>query len=631
MKRSWLVLVLAVSVLLTGFAGTGSLAATYNESPMLTERVEQGELPPVEERLPKVPFVVGPGVNAPEDHVDFEVGRYDGPFNMAHHVPDLDFDIYIMSSQNLLQGQGTSVVNLQPNLLESFEVSEDNSVFTFTIREGLRWSDGVPVTTEDVRFAVEDVMFNETLNPVVPVLYRTGGRPDGDVFEFNVIDEYTFSVSFSEPYGAFITETAVAGWWHSYNALLKPSHYLKQFHIDYTDIEQMQPYLEAEELDEDEWWQLFDIKDITGTAFTAARAIGFPTLTPWMRVEGPSGVMVFERNPYFHKVDTAGNQLPYMDEIRSYEVSDMQMVEMLSITGESDWLRDGSALPSMPLYTADQERGGYEVRVLENHLAPTILKLNPTYDDATWQSLVNNVEFRRALNMAIDREEIIDVVYFGMAEKPSLVPSEFDPDEANRILDSIGMDQRDSEGFRLAPDGSPFEIFIEYAEYAADFTPTLELLNEYFNAVGVHTSLRQISGSLVSQRIGSNEIMASMLWRSVPQWHGLVNTDYLPMRTWGNEWRSWYTSGGASGIEPPEDVKELYQLHETAMALVPSTPESDEAIDAIFQWFYDNIPYFVTVEAAGYPVLISERLRNVPTKGLAIDAAFIGEQYFFAE
>lgn len=610
--------------------GTAASASPYNESPMLKALVEAGELPPVEQRLPEEPLVVGPGTLAPEEHVDFEIGQYGGPLRMVSSTPEVNFDVYIMSSEPLLRGQGHGMANLQPNLVSHFEVTENNTVFTFTLRKGLKWSDGTPVTTEDVRFAIEDVMFNEVLTPVVPVNYRSAARAGGDPMELTIVDDYTFSLSFSEPYGGFVTDTSVGGWWQSYNALLKPSHYLKQYHIDYTPLEDMRAELEAEEF-EDEWWQLFGLRDIVGSAMTRTRAIGFPTLHPWMRVDGPDGVMVFQRNPYFHKVDTAGNQLPYFDEIRSYEASDIQMVNMMVISGEADWLRDQAALTSMPLYVQNQERGGYEVLVLEHHLTPTVLKMNPHHEDETWSSLVNNLEFRRALNMAIDRQEIIDVAYFGMAEFPTLVPSEYDPEEANRILDSIGMDQRDSEGYRLAPNGEHFEFFVEYADMAADFVPVLELVAEFFSDVGVRTVLRQISWALVGQRIQSNEIMASMLWRSPGQWPGLVNTDYLPMRTWGAQWRTWFNTGGEGGIEPPDYVKELFDLHQYGVTTVPDTPENEAAVQAIFDWFYDNIPYFIMVERPGYPVLVNNRIRNVPTAGLAIDATYIGQQYFFAD
>lgn len=629
MARSLLSRVFLGVCLMLVFASAG-IAGQYNESPMLKELVEAGKLPPVDQRLPEEPFVVGPGVLASEDQVDWEVGVYGGPFRQAHHTPDLDFDVYIMGTEPLLRGQGTGVIGLQGNLVSEYQVSEDNTEFTFTLRKGLRWSDGVPVTTEDVRFAVEDVMFNTTINPAVPTRYRTGGRPDGEVFTLDIVDDYTFVIGFAEPYGAFVTETAVAGWWVGYDALLKPSHYLKRFHIDYTPLTEMRPYLDQEELD-DEWWQLFDIKDVRGTGLTSARAIGFPVLRPWERVEGPSGIGVYRRNPYYFKVDIAGNQLPYMDEIHSYEVNDIAMVEMMAITGETDWLRGEVALASMPLYRSNEERGGYETRLLEMHIIPTNLFLNPAHPDETWRAVVNNVEFRRALNMAIDREEIVEVVYFGMAELPKLVPSNYNPEEAQRILDALGMQERDSDGYRLAPDGSQFEIYVEYAELAADFTPILELVADYFSNVGVRTSLRRVSGELRGQLIGSNEIMASILWRSAPMWHGLVNRDYLPMLTWGAEWRRWYDTAGTAGIEPPDYIKELFALDEAALRTVPSTPENDEAVAAILNWFYENVPYFVMVENAGYPLLISKRLKNVPHSGLGIDANYIGEQYFFAE
>lgn len=526
MKRIGIItaLFLALIICFSSFA-----FAEYNEAPMLHERVESGELPTVEERLPDDPFVVGPGVLYPEDKVDWQVGSYGGTLHMAHHTPELDYDLYIMSNEPLVRGHGTLMDNVQGNIVSDFSVSEDNTEFTFYLREGLKWSDGEPVTTEDIRFAYEDVMKNEKLTPVFPSHYRSGGRPDGEKMQLEVVDDYTFKIIFDESYGAFITDTAIGSWFGSYTNLLKPSHYLKQFHAEYTDIEDMRTYLDEEELD-DEWWELFDLKDITGVEFTSHQSIGFPVLRPWMRVEGPSGVIVFERNPYYFKVDTEGNQLPYIDELRSLEASEIDMVEMYAITGETDWLREQASLSSMPLYREHEERAGYRTIILENHLAPTIIKLNPTYEDEMWQELANDVRFRRALNMAIDREEIIDVVYFGLASPPETTPGDYNPEKAEQILDELGMDERDGDGFRLAPNGEQFEIYIEYADMAADFTPVLELVVEHFQEIGINTSMQMRSAELFFQKAAANELQASIFWRSQPQWHGSVNTDYLHVK-----------------------------------------------------------------------------------------------------
>ncbi|MEZ4867218.1 MAG: ABC transporter substrate-binding protein [Caldilineaceae bacterium] len=605
--------------------------AAAKEAPMLAEMVAAGQLPPLEERIPQEPFIVGPGVIVPEDALpDWMPGRYGGTLHMAHGDADWNPDIFIMLNEHLLMAPGIGVEGIRPNIVKAFEVNDDNTQFTFHLREGLKWSDGEPVTTEDVRFMVEDVYQNEQLTPSFPAKFRAAGKPTGEPMQLEVMDDFTFRLTFTEPYGGFLRELTIKGW-QGYTDLMQPAHYLKQFHADYTTMDELKPLLEEAGLT-DEWWQLFSTKNCQNWDLTRTRCIGMPVLYPWISVEPEgAGVISFVRNPYYFKVDTAGQQLPYIDKVISVLTGDSDMVNLKVLTGDVDLLREDTALVKMPLYKENEAQGGFQVQLLDNHVDPTALYLNLTFDDPVWREVTGDLRFRQALNMAINRQEIIDSVYFGLASLPELVPAEYNLEQANQLLDEMGMDQRDEEGFRLGPDGNTFVLPIETASYAPDVPVVSELLVEHFKDIGIKTTFKLIDSSLAGQRVNANEAQASVIWSVQPMWRNGTWTDYLPSGRWGQLWDAWYKSNGAEGEEPPAPVKRLYELHEGRIAVAPATEEDKALTDEIYQIHHDNIYIFNIAEQVRYALVTNAKLGNVPSGGQAIGANNSGEQFFYKE
>lgn len=193
--------------------------------------------------------------------------------------------------------------------------------------------------------------------------------------------------------------------------------------------------------------ELFSIVDVTNWDLTDRKAIGFPVLYPWMITSYSDGLAIFERNPYYFKIDPEGNQLPYIDTLESRLVEDQEMVTLETIAGNLDFSRENGALNNMPIYRENEENGGYRAVLMNMHNDPTNLHLNLTYDNDTWKEVANDVRFRKALNMAIDREEIIEAIYYGFAEPSTIIDVSYDPEEANRLLDEMGM-EIGSDGYR---------------------------------------------------------------------------------------------------------------------------------------------------------------------------------------
>ena len=265
-----------------------------------------------------------------------------------------------------------------------------------------------------------------------------------------------------------------------------------------------------------------------------------------------------------------------------------------------------------------QDRAGYEVVLLDMHVTPTDARLNLTYDDPVWREVVNDVRFRRALSHAINREEIIDAIYFGFATPSTFVPASYDPELANRLLDEMGMDQRDGQGFRLGPDGKTFEIPFEIAMHASDQVPVTEMVTEYWKDVGIKATMKTIEPGLQATRRNANELQADLLWHHGPElWWGAL-WDFVPS-AYGRAWFTWFNTAGAEGEEPPEDVKKFMAAMDRSIAL--SGAERDAAIEEVREMMMENVYIILNVEDVKYPLIVNKNLGNVPTGGFAGHAA----------
>ena len=247
------------------------------------------------------------------------------------------------------------------------------------------------------------------------------------------------------------------------------------------------------------------------------------------------------------------------------------------------------------------------------HRTPIGFHLNLTLPDENWRAVTGDVRFRQALSYAINRPEILKTFYLNQfAHLPSEAnPAEFDLDKANALLDEMGMDKKDDEGFRLGPDGKRFTILFEMSDLSEDHVPMSELIAEYWKKAGISTTVKKIDSTLRSERATANEIQASGIWPVVDMWHFAAWTDYLP-GDYGILWQQWYNTQGKQGEEPPAEVKKLFANHEAFMAARPGTDDFRAARDAILGQHKDNLWYFIPVEQSYYATFFTKRIQNVP-------------------
>lgn len=642
MNRLKITLSTIILIFLLAFSGSIIVAQDevsprgYIEPPFLADRVESGELPPIDERLPAEPFVVGPGVLLQEEYMTWEDGQYGGDINIAATFPT-GF-VNIAGGATILRSPSQTTEASLPNVVSTFSHSDDYTTFTFTIREGLKWSDGVPVTTEDVRFVFENLYLDPDVQRPFPTQLFAQGNSEFGAAELSIADDYTFTLTFSRPYGALVAD--LNSWIPYYDFLIKPAHYLKQFHAAYADMDALAALVE--ENNQTSWVQLLNSKDVVHWDVGEARALGMPVLNAWVLTEVNEDRRVFERNPYFWHVDASGRQLPYIDRVVNNISVDSNAQTNAILAGQVTVASGGElALNNMPVYVQNAERSNLNVFLTGSFNFPLMLFLNHDYqydvEGSVWQQLMTDPErrFGHAIASAIDADDINQSVFFGLYGAPMLNSSVHDADLANQLLDELGMDQRGGDGFRLAPNGEPFIFRITNPVWSPDFDPVAELLKEQIEAVGVRVEIERVDSTLFGQRSAANEIMASMTWNDGTAWASGISEDYLPASKgpWSPMTWIYYTSNGASGRMPPEYIQEFYDLHTSRKEFPPSSAEGQAIFDQMMQWFQDNYVFIPTTGLRTTPNVVSARLRNVPNEGapFELDTYINAEGMWFAE
>ncbi|MGQ9681453.1 MAG: ABC transporter substrate-binding protein [Anaerolineae bacterium] len=598
----------AVPAVTAAAAPTQAPPTGFKEAPMLAELVKAGKLPPVEERLPKNPKLVN-------EHaaglLDLKVGKYGGTCRTGTTSPGFDAELFVCCNEPLINTPSILGKEFTPNILENYEVSADQKEFTFYLRPGLKWSDGHPVTTADVKFAIEDILFDQEYTATIPSWLRAANDPRGEPLKLQVIDDFTYKVTFDKPYGGFIVALAIQ-FWRGYTEFLKPAHYLKPYHKKYADADKLQAMIAEEKVEN--WVQLLARKDRTNWQLYTVEAIGFPSLYPWIIKEMSQDSAVFERNPYYFKVDAAGQQLPYLDRLYSWILPNQEMFTMKQIAGEIDYTGRFTVLTKLPLYK-ENEKNGYRVQLQRDHVTHSDFFLNLTYEDPAWRKVVRDKRFRQALNMAIDREEILDAVYYGYGEMPTIVPAEYDPKKAEQLLDEMGM-KKGADGFRTDPDGQPFMIPFEYSTQDPTFGPAVEIVTANWKQIGINTSAKMIDSQLWGQRNNANQLQATVLWSEIPLWYW----GGLAMGLWAPLWWRWWNSEGQDGEEPPEEVKAFYQKM-NEIVVVPAA-QGPSVFEEAKKMVYENVWFMPPLENIRQAMIVNAKFGNVPQDPSVMSIAF---------
>lgn len=553
---------------------TGKKITEFKEAPVLKTRVSAGELPPVEDRIPSEPLVLMP--------IE-QIGEYGGVWrDVGLGVRDIYSPWYTVREPLIRWSRDfTSFV---PNVAKGWKVSEDTRSFTFYLREGMKWSDGAPFTARDFVFWYEDIVLNDEITPVKPGWLNAGGK----MGKLERVEDHTIRFTFTAPYGTFLDLQ------HRLSVPAAPKHYLKRFHPKYTPLEEIRKEMKKEGFDR--WVDLFNYKTtgylyLTQPNFSIPRT---PQVTAWVAqttVDQP--VFTMARNPYYWKIDTAGNQLPYIDRIERVLVPSLEGLLLKIMAGEftHHFYRIGDTQKHFPILVENQKKGDYRLirKKGRGGTNRSTIFLNFHHKDPVLRKLFLDKRFRIALSIAINREEINDLLFDREAlvsqfssgsggglpfwdEKLGKVYTEYDPERAKKLLDEIGLTKHDRHGYRLRPDGKRLmlvnSVFTPWPEENVEIQ---EMVRQYWKRIGLQVTAKPVSRDLWMTRVkAAQHDMASYAAcfgiqgqppTERPEFFPYDNTCYFaPL------WGLWFNSGGKEGEEPPQAVKELMEIYKKIKA-----------------------------------------------------------------
>jgi peptide/nickel transport system substrate-binding protein len=602
----------SVAMIFVALAATPAFSA---EPPMLAERVASGELPPLEQRLPTPPMMV----NFTRPY--HTPGKYGGELVL---LMGRNKDVRLMVVYGYARLVGYNLeYELLPDVLESFEVEEGRR-FTFHLRKGHRWSDGHPFTAEDFRYYWEDIISNDELAKFgPPAVMLVNSEPP----LFEVIDDLTVRYTWKAANPFFLPALAGA----RPEAIFAPSHYLQQFHARYTDGAILEEVAKKEGRRN---WASVHI-----SRFRPYKNINpdLPTLQPWMNTtRPPSQRFVFLRNPFFHRVDKNGLQLPYIDRV-VLDIADGKLIPAKTGAGESDLQARHLNFGDYTFLKKSEKRTNRKVLLWNTTLGSHVaLFPNLNVRDPVWRKLVRDVRFRRALSLAINRSEINQVIYYGLARegndtvfpdcplfKPEYLTAwaGFDLKAANALLDEIGLTERDGQGLRLLPDGRPLEIIVETAGESTEQVDVLELISSTWRKAGIKLFSKPLQREVFRNRIYSGETLISV-------WGGLENGlptpsmspgELAPTRQDQYQWPKWgqyHETNGKVGEAP--DLPAAQKLMELNSQWLTSS--SDAERKTIWQSMLgiraSEVFTIGIIAGVPQPVVVNKKLRNVPNKGI---------------
>ncbi len=582
------------------------------ESPMLRKLVEAGSLPPLDGRLPMDPRVLTP--------VD-ETGQFGGTLRNVHTSADMG-DLKMTIAYDAPAAMNANFTEYIPNLLNKWEFSDEGKTLTIYFRKGVKWSDGEPFTMDDLKFWWEDLALEEAYK-VIPVPWWLFDYKTGKQAQVKFLDDYTVSFTFDSVCW-LLPGTLGSGFWE-WEPLMKPKHYLQKFHPKYTPAST---------------WDDFQNKDQWN--FNPE----YPVTYAWHVTSYTAGQrVVLERNPYYWKVDSDGNQLPYIDRVDSREVTNQELRLIQVAAGEYDFTARGVWDPKAYSILKEQEsKGNYRVILYFGcgTMYPSYT-VNQNYVDDEWlRKILRDHRFMMALSHAIDRKQVNETLWDGLCDisqgtigeqswhfqseagkkihdewKHAYI--EYDPDKASKLLDEVGLDKKDAEGFRTKPDGSKLEIVfdIAYPENAEGAV----LYQKFWQAIGLRILLNSVYGTPqaeVRQQAGVWQIGGVTSMGEFDLFH--YPDEVFPIRPERAHPMvgKWYASGGKEGWAPEAGSPEaqLIAIYEKIMQ-EPDLEKGHALVHQAVQIHIDNGP-FIGASVGNYkiPVVVNNSLRNVLEYGI---------------
>ena len=547
-----------------------------HEAPMLAEQVRQGRLPPVHERVGQDPLVLEPL---------HQIGQYGGTLRRAFIGPTdyVNAARFVAGPDNLIYWD-YDWKTLVPNIARDFELSRDGRVLTLLLRRGMRWSDGAPFTADDIMFWYTYMYRDRRVVAAPTATLQVQGK---DVV-IEKLDATTVQFVAPQPYP--VLPEVLAGFTDIGGPSIlgrvgmgsyAPAHYLSKFHPEFVDEAQAIRTARAAGFAN---WAIY-LKNRNDWVLNTE----LPVLSPWRIVSAINRpAMLLERNPYSIWVDTAGNQLPYIDRVDHVQCSGPDAVNFKAVSGQLDFQDRHLHIAKLPYLLSNRRRSNYEVYLDPYEGTDLGVRFNLGYqDDAEIGALLREKNFRRALSLALDRSAIIETFMFGTGFPSAAVPmpqnkyfpgaewatrwATHDVAQANRLLDELGLTRRDADGFRERRDGTGRLRLICPAYLShVDYPSIADMVKDQWRSIGIHLEVQVLDAILWIQRSQAGTLQLSINQASSED--PFIYPDLLfPFNPNGSsaligaDYARWFQSNGAAGRAPPAEIRAMMELWRKGM------------------------------------------------------------------
>lgn len=618
---------------LAEFEKLGNCTMSYSENPdigMLNKKIGKGQpssLAPVADRLPDEPLVVAP-YN--------EIGKYGGIFQgLSKATESGTSDLMSIRHVNLLRFND-DLETIVPNVAKAWAWNDDFTELTFWLRKGHKWSDGTPFTANDVAFWYNHMLMDKN------VVKKPKDRflIDGESWKVEAVDDVTVKISLPSPKPGLLSQFAA-----DYAQAFQPSAFFGQFHPEINpDADKL-----AKAAGFENGYAVIafyyggsDWKDVPSPYLKDASKIAglpapiAPTLESHILTEDTDERRHVVANPFFHQVDTAGNQLPYINGIEEIYIADQQVQTLKMVNGEVTYKNQSVNLEQAPVLLQNQAKGNYKLDMRPSVGEKPVLSFNMTHPDLDKRALFNDVRFRRAMSIAIDRPEMIETTFLGegqpaqftawgastvsfITEEQLNTAVEYDPAGANKLLDELGLVDTDGDGLRELPNGKPLALNINFATQGGPASAP-EIIAANWTAVGIKTSSKEVTTDEFRAAQSANELDVQ-IWKNELPAVALLSDPQRFIPPYGTFfghrtailWAQWLETDGKEGVEPPADAKKLVGMITDFQRLPSGSKEQNKLGNEMVQIMVDNLFFIGTVGNIPAPVYHHNSLGNFRT------------------
>ncbi|MEE9313977.1 MAG: ABC transporter substrate-binding protein [Rhizobiaceae bacterium] len=610
---------------LSEYQSLGNCTMTFAANPAaeaLNGKIRgNGALPALADRLPSEPLVV-----APYDMI----GKYGGTLDVLSNATEAGTSDFLSVRHVNLVRYSDDLQTIVPMVAKSWSWNADFTQLTFKLRKGHKWSDGKPFTSADVKFWYDNLATDSKVIEKPKDYVLVGGKK----MTVDAVDAETVVFNLPSPKPGLLAHFAT-----SFAQGFQPKHFLGQFHPDINaDADKMAKAAGFENglavikayFGNSDWTDTPSPLLNSPDKVAKLPASVMPSLESYITVTDTTEGRHYVANPYFFMVDTAGNQLPYINEQDEIYINDNEVRILKLVNSEVDYKSQSLSLASSPLLLENQEKGKFTVELKPDITMPAF-SFNLTSADEGKRKVFGDLKFRQAMSVAINRKEINDVAFFGLGKpqqyigfspRPEYIDAkweghyaQYDPEMAKKLLDEIGMVDKDGDGFRELPNGKKIVLNMQFATQGIP-GPVVELVGQHWASVGVQTTVKEVTPDEYRSAQSSNALDVGMWKKSQPVAIVLGNNElwvppfenYFGHRT-AMLWAEYVDSKGASGVKPPAFVDQLISDINAFQSAPSGTDESNKLGQNLVKNMTENMLFIGTVMAPA-PIYHRNVLKN---------------------